>query len=69
MFVFFGRCRHLPISIALSSKTLKWSSSAICQRPRDGDILLVISQTARLAFVCMVMAGFGMLLNGGMNCW
>ena len=52
----------MPISIALSSKTLIWSSSVLCQRPLDGVIPLVIPQPVRLASVCMVMSGIGMLL-------
>ena len=48
----------------MSSKTI-WSSSALCWRPRDGNIPLVIHQSVRLASasVCMVMSGFGMLLT------
>ena len=51
-----------PVSIALSSKTLIWSSSVLCRRPRDGDIPLVIPQPVRLASVYMVMSGFDKLL-------
>ena len=50
----------------MSSKTI-WSSSALCWRPRDGNISLVIPQSVGLASasVCMVMSGFEMLLT----CW
>ena len=48
--------------MALSSKTLICSSSALCQRPLDGDIPLIIPQPARLASVCMIMSGIWMLL-------
>ena len=49
---------------AVSSKTI-CSSSALCWRPRNGNIPLVIHQSVRLASasVCMVMSGFGMLLT------
>ena len=47
-----------PVSIASSSKTLIWSSPALCQRLQDGDIPLAIPQPVNLASVYMVMSGF-----------
>ena len=44
-------------------QNIKWSSSVLCQRPLDGVIPLVIPQPVRLATVCMVMSGIGMLLT------
>ena len=44
----------------MSPERLIWSRSALCHRPRDGYILLVIPQPVRLTSVCI--SGFKMLI-------